>query len=673
MDFPKERHFNNTENQSANSQLIRNFICSIQSPQGPKPPLLKRLYYLLVHLSSNSPICYPRAGPDSTFWDIKIGRFGVWVPFGDISCLSDVLFKELSQAFKQFLSALHGIAASGDIGQASLHFDIQANAEQLNLLLRCCMVMLNLLVNDQYRLLRNGQILLDILGELCSLNLVQENEENIIGIEKVSREFTYKGNDCATSLTEDIIASLHFVEPVDPYLPFLCSLLEVFADELLVHEQLIEYFKLIDSGSSASRKLFMCHSSHGDIGNVIEIISTHFCLSFSDGKAFEIFPNGLFCLDRENFRAPELSLTASLVLLLNPLMISAPKFLHAHLISLVSETITIGMGLENMRPDVRLMDRYLSALERSVMLYVKHMSTLQMNDFPAGDEDYVLKSNKYGGNSHPSFESYIQPVTREKINNLISKLDNSWQLQLHDMFLTTKSDLATSSIAYIKESKHILDISFRDEITSILSCIILKAFSYEGYHTALHATGDKSPQDIYLLASILKLMSCSLLQTISCLMDNGNSGCLKTLTDFSSCKEYDSIVGIISCFRQFKVCLPVQMSLCGMMESHPAQHKESKLMLLHLSGLLSLSFSTGLDFLVKGCISTMISLMHLFVFEDGNLHALQFDYRSDSFSSGLRPDYWSMLQAIVGQKSSLTVASKFQKIQTLYLRSLLAF
>ncbi|XP_057469959.1 uncharacterized protein LOC130758950 isoform X2 [Actinidia eriantha] len=337
---------------------------------GLKPPLLKRLYYLLVHLSSNPPICYPRAGADSTFWDLKIGRFGVRVPFGDISSLSDALFRELSQTFKQFLSALHGITASRDIGQASLHFDIEASAEQLNLLLRCCMVMLNLLVTDQYCLLRNGQILLDIQGELCSLNLVQGNEENTISIEKVSREFTYKGSDCATSLslTEDIVASLHFLEPVDPCLPFLCSLLEiflqVFADELLVHGQLIEYFKLIDSGSSASRKLFMCHSSHGDIGNVIEIISTHFCLSFSDGQAFENFPNGLFCLDREDFRVPELSLTASLVLLLNPLMISAPKFLHAHLISLVSETITIGMGLENMRPDVRLMDRYLSALER---------------------------------------------------------------------------------------------------------------------------------------------------------------------------------------------------------------------------------------------------------------------------------------------------------------------
>ncbi|GFZ09749.1 hypothetical protein Acr_21g0003480 [Actinidia rufa] len=195
--------------------------------KGLKPPLLKRLYYLLVHLSSNPPIYYPRAGADSTFWDLKIGRFGVRVPFGDISSLSDVLFKELSQTFKRFLSALHGITASRDIGQANLHFDIEANAEQLNLLLRCCMVMLNLLVTDQYRLLRNGQILLDIQGELCSLNLVQGNEENTISIEKVSREFTYKGSDCATSLTEDIVASLHFVEPVDPCLPFLCSLLEV--------------------------------------------------------------------------------------------------------------------------------------------------------------------------------------------------------------------------------------------------------------------------------------------------------------------------------------------------------------------------------------------------------------------------------------------------------------
>ncbi|KAL6961989.1 hypothetical protein U1Q18_036946 [Sarracenia purpurea var. burkii] len=408
----------------------------------------------------------------------------------------------------------------------------------------------------------------------------------------------------------------------------------------------------------------MCPPSHGAIGIVIEVVSTHFWVSFCDGQAFENFPNRLISMQGKDFRAPELSLTGSLVLLLNPFMLSAPKFLRAHLISLVSRTIAIGTGLENTRPDVRLMDYYLSTFERSVILYLKHRF---MDYYPTGGEydDSVLRFNKNRENSQPSFESYIQPRTRTKINNIISKLDNSWQSQLHDMCMRTKSDLATSCIVYITESKHILNISFRDEIISILSCIISKAVSYEVDDSLLCVSGDKSPQDMYLLAAILKLMSCSLLQSIWCLMGNGNMGRLMTLKDFFSCKEYESIVRIISCFQQFNTCLPIQKSLSGIIETHPAQHQESKLMLLHFSGLLALSFSTGLDFLVKGCISTMMSLMNLFVFEEGNLDALGFDNKSGSFSSVLYPD--NVQEAIVDKKSSFIIASEFQKIQTLHL------
>ncbi|KAG5544441.1 hypothetical protein RHGRI_017012 [Rhododendron griersonianum] len=639
-----------TTQQSPPSQPIQNLIYSLQAPQGLKPPILKRLYNLLLYLSSNHPIRCQGAGADSTFWGIRVS-------LEDIYSLSDILFKELSKTFNQFLSALRAVSVKRALRQASLHSAIWAITELLNLLLRCCMVILNLLVPD--RALENGQVLLDILGELCSLGLPQENEENIIGFEKVSLKYTYKYNHCTASSNEDIVASLHFMEPVNPSLPFLRALLEVFADELLVHGQLRQYFMLIDSLPSTSRKLFICRSSHGDLGSVTEIVSTHFCLAFSDDQAFENFLNGLWAIRKYN-RAPELSLTASSVLLLNDFMLSAPKFLHAHLISLVSDAVAFDLSLVNMRADFRLMDCYLSAFERSVILYVKHMSNSQRNDYPSGDS--VRKTKKYGGNSQPTFESYIQPVTRQKVKNLITKLDSSWQSELH-MLLRTKSDLTTSSIAYVKESKHILDTSFREEIIAILSCIIWEAFSSEVDDATLHASGKESPQDICLLASILKLMSCSLRQSIWCLRHDGNLGCLKTLKDFSSCKEYDTIVGIISCFQQVGICLPVQKSLCRMMEIHPEAHKESRVMLLHFSGLLSLSFSTGLDFLVKGCISTMISLMNLILFEEGNLYALRFDHRSESFS--LHPD--NVPEAKVEKKSSLLVASKFLKIQTLYL------
>ncbi|KAL6972223.1 mitogen-activated protein kinase [Sarracenia purpurea var. burkii] len=233
MDSPKERHFNNPENQPPSSQqsspsgLIRNLLSAIQAPQGLQSPLLKRVYYLLVHLASYSPTCYPNAGADVTFCDIKIGWCGIRVPFEDIFCLSDILFQELYEMFMWFLSTLYDVSANHALGRTILHLDIQVTAEQLNLLLRCCLVMLNLLVHDQSRLLKKGQVL-SMLRELCSLNLIQGNEESTINFEKVSRAYTFDDNDCTTSLSEDIVASLHFMEPVDPCLPFLCALLEVF-------------------------------------------------------------------------------------------------------------------------------------------------------------------------------------------------------------------------------------------------------------------------------------------------------------------------------------------------------------------------------------------------------------------------------------------------------------
>lgn len=63
-------------------------------------------------------------------------------------------------------------------------------------------------------------------------------------------------------------------------------------------------------------------------------------------------------------------------------------------------------------------------------------------------------------------------------------------------------------------------------------------------------------------------------------------------------------------------------------------------MLLHFSGLLSLCFADGIDFLVKGCISTIMIRLHLYAFEGGDLVALCSSLVSGSqtFSSGLSSD-----------------------------------
>ncbi|TXG53425.1 hypothetical protein EZV62_022594 [Acer yangbiense] len=354
----------------------------------------------------------------------------------------------------------------------------------------------------------------------------------------------------------------------------LSKVQQVFADELLMHKSLREYFMLIDSASSTSEKLFTCHFGQGDIGSVPEVIAAHFIIYVSN----ENLHNKLLWQHEKDFRVCEMSLTASLSLLLNPIILSAPKIFQAYLILLVSEAIGIRMCSEHKKLDARNMDCYLIAFQKSIILYTRHMSDLQMDGHP---------------------------------------IDDSWDSFWKSISIRTKSDLVDASIAY------------------------------EG----------RSPQDMYLLASILKLMSSSMLQITWCLRRCSRSGCLKTLEDVVLYKENNFLGHLVGCFREFNIHRPIQKFVFDILKTYPMRHEESKWMLLQFSGLLSLSHGSGLDFLAKDCIFMIMSLLNLFVFEEGDLDSL-----SSLFISRSRD-----VEALVNQKSSKTIALKFQKMQTLHL------
>lgn len=400
-----------------------------------------------------------------------------------------------------------------------------------------------------------------------------------------------------------------------------------------MHKSLREYFLLIDSASSTSEMIFMCHFGHGEIGTVMEVIAAHFILSISSEKSFECFINSLFWQPGKDFRTPEISLIVSLSLLLNPIMHSAPKMFQPYLILLVSEAIGVCVHSEYLNPDLGIMDCYLTALERSIILYKSHFSNLHMDDLPVGSNSSSVKSCMFGS-SQLVFESYLQPATKDRIDHLVTKLNESLDCYVNNTARRTKSDLVDASIAYIRESLNAFDESYKDKMLSILTSMVHRCSS-DNMCDTLWWIEVKSPQDICLLASILKLMSSSMLQAIWCLRHSSNSGCLKTLQDVLLCKEYESIVHLVGCFRQFNVCLPIQKFVFDVMKTHSMRHKESKWMFLHFSGLLSLSYVVGLDFLVKDCIFTMMSLLNLFVFEEGNLDALSplFASRSAFISS----------------------------------------
>ncbi|KAK9929785.1 hypothetical protein M0R45_026868 [Rubus argutus] len=399
------------------------------------------------------------------------------------------------------------------------------------------------------------QFLLSVLGKLIALITSGCDVKESVSFRKfVSCECTYTDTG-GTYVSEDFVASLCFLEPSNPWHPVLCAVLEIFADELLM------------------RRL----------------------------------------LRNKNFRGPELSLTAALPLLLNPIMLSAPKMLQTHLILLVSEAIDID-SLKNARPDLRLMDCYLTAFERSVVLYTSHMSSSLMDHHPLG----VICSHGNScmlGSYHPSFESCIQQGTREKIFDRVSHIDSLRQL--------TKSDLMASSTAYINKNQHIFDESCKDDSLSVLQSIILGGLSSDVNHNVFYRKGDSNSQDIYLLASILKLMSSSLMKVNLVLRNGGTLRYPQTLKDTSSLKEYDFVLG-----------------------------------------LLSLSFASGIDFLVKGCISIIMAILNLCAFEEGDMVALRslLDSGSQSVSSELSPD-----KGVKKQKSIRKVASNFQNIQNVYL------
>jgi hypothetical protein len=400
-------------------------------------------------------------------------------------------------------------------------------------------------------------------------------------------------------------------------------LFKVFADELLRHQSLRRYLMRADSTSSNCEKMFVCRSTHDDIVCVLEVISAHFILSVSNDEGFENFISRLCLHCNEDARFPELGLEPAMALLLDPVVYSAPRMFQAHVLLLVSEAIGSGLSSENLVPDLGF---YLMAFQKSVSLYSMQVSSLQMDSFN------IKLNSDYNGSvferGHPTFESYIQERTSNKLNLVLPQPNNSFD----SYQCKTKADLVAEYIEYMKARQNIFADSRRNKAASILDYIINQALWQDAAGDVLYVKQNTSAEDISLLASILKLMSVLLLKTVKCLSNSDDSVCLKTMRSSSVRDEYDFLISIIKPFQQLKFCLPIQNSFYDMMTIQQSNYKASKSMLVHFSGLLSLSFYNGYDVLAKGCISVIMALMLMFIFEEGDLVDLG-SFRSLSLQS----------------------------------------
>lgn len=388
---------------------------------------------------------------------------------------------------------------------------------------------------------------------------------------------------------------------------------QVFIDEILVNKSIRDLLFLVDSASS-SCTLFRKH----DTARVMELVSTHFIFSMSDEKMHKIFVEGLYWKQVHAVRTPQISLNAAASLLSNPVMFSAPRMIHAYVVLLVSDAIGICSPPCVKGLDLQIIDCYIDAFEKSVVLYTWHMCK--------GEK---ASSGKFGvstSSSRVAFEHLVLPSTQEKVNHLTLKLKDSWGSYQSNNAKREHDDLVAYSVAYAKVSLYVVDSSCSENMLSqtlsILACVILRASSDDVMDSVLEKYNACSIEDLYLLSSTLKLMSCSMLQAIRALR-NWNWHPPEAVGDVRACNEYKAVMDVVQRFEQFSVHLPGQSFLCDRMESCPHRHVKSKWMLMHFSGLLSVSFALKLDFLVKDSIFGMVVSLHLFILEGGDLEALE--------------------------------------------------
>lgn len=393
---------------------------------------------------------------------------------------------------------------------------------------------------------------------------------------------------------------------------FLTSYVQVFMDEILVNKSIRDLLFLVDTLFSSCR-LF----SKQDRGGVVELISVHFIFSTSDEKMNKMCVERLYWKQGNELRTPQISLCAVASLLLNPVMFSAPRMIQSYVVLLVSDAIGICSPPCVKGLDFQL-DCYIDAFEKSVVLYTRHMCKSE-NASPG--KFGILTSN-----ARVALENLILPSTLAKVNDVTLKLKDSWGSYQSNNVKRENNELVAYSVAYTNESLRIFDSSCSEnmlsQILSVLGCVILRASSDDVMDSVLLKYNVSSMEDLYLLASILKLMSCSMLQAIR-ILRNWNGHQSEAVGDVRACKEYKAMMDVVLRFEQFSVHLPCQSFLRDRMESDLHRNVKSTWMLMHFSGLLSVSFALKLDFLVKDSIFGMMVSLYLFILEGGNLEAFE--------------------------------------------------
>ena len=122
--------------------MISHKFLPLLKSQDLKPPNLKSLYGLLVHLSLDKLV--PNSD-DEDHWNRFDPRFDLGrlvMRSEDRHSVGELLFRELDFRFGILFSALSDASGDREKARAIQRLDVPARVEELTLLLRCCMVLL---------------------------------------------------------------------------------------------------------------------------------------------------------------------------------------------------------------------------------------------------------------------------------------------------------------------------------------------------------------------------------------------------------------------------------------------------------------------------------------------------------------------------------------------------
>lgn len=253
-----------------------------------------------------------------------------------------------------------------------------------------------------------------------------------------------------------------------------CSLVEVFVEEFLLHRCNRELFKRTELSFSTNVKLFPTHCRCSHNGALLEIASAHFILSFDHEMSLSKFQCSLFWSSEKDLDVPQLSLEAILLLIRSMVICSAPYIFQAHFILLASKVARVDFSPNIQKQNAVLLDKYISAFDISVNMYISLMASFPLNIDPSKENSYQCGSCELG-----YFNYYIQPTTHEKINSLVGNLAEYSDSFSNGMHCESKEDNITSAMDFFKEKLHLIEEKFREETYLFLKSILSVITSFE--------------------------------------------------------------------------------------------------------------------------------------------------------------------------------------------------